>query len=228
MALLVVATGAAAAVSTYHLTIFGPGKCSAHAVGTGTLSYDDGSHVLSGKVTHSVAPVTTTILYGPPDPSATGCPTSPCFINANLAPAGDDAGAREQKLADGEFVLFIQGPAGAVYYGQVVADDGGIRDSGCDGTFEEPVDAAADAGVDAGVTADAAAHQDAASAPDGASSSEQVPAPTSTASAAEPGSNASSCASTTGPTTDALAFGASMALVLAWAAYRRRRRQSRA
>ena len=150
LVILACATGAAAAITTFHTTLRNPGPneppgivACGSSVGGGTLTYDDSSHTLSGTLSFP-APATTAILYGPPSNYLYGldCGSSPCAINVQLQSTD------EPDLLASKDIAFLQSSGKpAVMSGYIVSDDGGI--DSCELDSGAPL-------ADAGASADAA------------------------------------------------------------------------
>ena len=162
LVIIACATGAAAAITTFHTTLRNPGPsdegiaaCGA-PVGSGTFAYDDSTHALSGTLTFSPAPATTAILYGPPTNYLSGlnCYSSPCSVQVQLQSAD------EADLLSSKDIAFLQtSGTPSNIAGYVVNDDGGIDSCSVDaGGVPQP-----DSGVtvDAGVPISDAAGSDA-------------------------------------------------------------------
>lgn len=142
IAIIIAATGAAAAVSTYHTTLRNPGvngfgkrPCGSIIGGAGTFSYDDATTMLRGSYQlTSPAPATTTFILGfPSSLPIPFCDGGACTLARTLSSADGGPEYYERLLADGGLTLYVgYSTAGQIFSGQLLPDDASVPDL-CDG-----------------------------------------------------------------------------------------------
>jgi len=166
LSVIACATGAAAAITTFHTTLRNPGPTDpptaiaacGSPVGSGTFAYDDSSHSLTGNLTFTPAPATTAILYGPPSNYLHGlnCGGSPCSVSVQML------STEEADLLASKDVAFLQSNGQpATMSGYIVNDDGGIDSCDLEVDAGTPMDGGTSSS-DAATVPDASAPSDAA------------------------------------------------------------------
>jgi hypothetical protein len=225
VAFLVVTTAAAAAVTRYRIVLCGwKGPHAGELAGSGSATYDDSESppFLRARVTHGVAPVTTTVFLGAPGISTTWA-SHPDSTTMTMSGRSNDTAGDLAALASGQVYLFV----GSTIYSDAGLTDAGVNlDASLSSTYRGQL-----VPDDGGVVADAG--DPCALPPDDASASEDAPPPSPTtdvdatpqvpppAATVPPGPSAGGC-SVVGPQGEGLTFTAFMGMIISGLLYRRR------